>query len=832
MDKNTLNQLLTNAERSFRKQQYILARVELEKVISVFPENTKANELLAYISSNEGDQTLAFRFLDVACRDKNCSAEAMYYFGSMHLQQNQLRKAVVLFESSLEKAGDFFEALHELGVAQSILGEKTKALRYFKKALSLRKNSFQLLFNIAKTYDELKNYDLALKFYSKVNEINPSFALAWSNRGIVLNELNRFDEALNDFDKAIQIQPKFFEAFFNKSITYNELKLYELSLQACDQAVQINPEYAMAYSMKGRTLCELKQYEEALLNVGRAIELSPEDSEMWLSRAIVMISLQKYHDATQDINKAIDFNPKNDSAWSLKGLLHLLLADYQSANNFIEKALHINPLNAVAWFNKAQIFLETGQYELVLEPLKNALQLKPHIKYLRAYYTHSKLYMGYWEDLHEDIHEVLKKSINCEPAAPPLILSLLIDDPQQHLDAARMLSRDKYIEITGVLPNLNKYSHAKLRIGYFSADFKHHPVSLLTAELFELHNREKFEIIAFSLQDAKPNDPVRPRLIDAFDQFIDVSNKSERGIAQLSRNLEIDIAIDLGGHTIGSKTTIFSYRAAPIQISYIGYLGTMGVDYFDYLIADKTIIPLEAQKYYSEKIIYLPCYQVNDRKRKISGKGFTRKELGLPESGFVFACFNNSYKYQPTTFNSWMKILKAVEGSVLFLYASNTVFQENIKKEAQKRGIKPHRIVFGKRISSDEYLARYQVCDLFLDTLPYNAGATASDALWAGLPLLTLIGKSFPSRYAASLLVAMGLPELITYSQEEYELLAIDLATNPEKLRKIKIKLIRHRETTLLFDTPKFTKFLELAYTNIYNRYQANLPPENIFIEE
>jgi predicted O-linked N-acetylglucosamine transferase (SPINDLY family) len=303
-------------------------------------------------------------------------------------------------------------------------------------------------------------------------------------------------------------------------------------------------------------------------------------------------------------------------------------------------------------------------------------------------------------------------------------------------------------------------------------------------------------------------------------------------IAELARNLKIDIAVDLGGFTSNSRTGIFSYRAAPIQLSYIGYLGTMGAEYYDYLLADKTIVSTESQKFYSEKIAYLPSYQVNDRKRIISDRQFTRVELGLPENGFIFCCFNNNYKILPAMFDSWMRILNAVEGSVLFLYAENEWSKANLIQEASLRGIDSARLIFGAHIPTEEYLARYRVCDLFLDTFPYNAGTTASDALWVGLPVLTLMGQSFASRMAASLLNAIGLPELITNTQAEYETLAIELAMNHQKLRDIKLKLANNRLTTPLFDTPLFTKNLEAAYIKMMERYWADLGPENISTQE
>jgi predicted O-linked N-acetylglucosamine transferase (SPINDLY family) len=364
-------------------------------------------------------------------------------------------------------------------------------------------------------------------------------------------------------------------------------------------------------------------------------------------------------------------------------------------------------------------------------------------------------------------------------------------------------------------------------VGYFSADFKNHPVAFLAAQLFEIHDKSKFETYAFSLVNA--TDEMRGRLQLAFDHFIDTQIMSDIEVAQLSRSLAINIAVDLTGITASSRTGIFSYRAAPIQVNYLGYPGTMGADYMDYIVADKILIPPQSQQSYSEKIVYLPnSYQVNDRQRLISARQFTRQELGLPEHGFIFCCFNNNYKILPTTFEAWMRILKAVEGSTLWLFQDNTWAVENLKKEAQKQGVDAQRLVFAERLSLPEHLARYRQADLFLDTFPYNSHTTASDALWAGLPVLTLMGRSFASRVAASLLNAIGLAELITQTQEEYEALAIELAMNPIKLKDIKLRLANNRLNTPLFDTPLFAKNIESAYIKMYERYQADLRPDHI----
>ena len=434
-----------------------------------------------------------------------------------------------------------------------------------------------------------------------------------------------------------------------------------------------------------------------------------------------------------------------------------------------------------------------------------------------------------WLGISDCLENISKKVFANEKVSQPFLLLALSDDAVLHKKSAEINAQMnfQYNPVLGPIPKRPKKD--KIRIGYFSADFKNHPVAFLIAELIEIHDRGKFEIYAFSL--VMTTDEMRERLNGVFDHFIQVEGVSDFAIAQQARDLTIDIAIDLSGLTEGSRTGIFSYRAAPIQVNYLGYPGTMGADYIDYIIADKTLIPLESKSCYSEKVVYLPdSYQANDRKRSISERQFTRDELSLPENGFIFSCFNNNFKILPTTFTSWMRILKAVEGSVLWLFQDNPWVVDNLKKEASNHGIDASRLVFAGRMPLSEHLSRHRRADLFLDTFPYNAHTTASDALWAGLPVLTLMGRSFASRVAASLLNAVGLPELITSTQADYEVLAIELARNPKKLADIKLKLARNRLTTPLFDTPLFTKNLEVAYIKMIKRYQANLQPDHILV--
>ena len=354
----------------------------------------------------------------------------------------------------------------------------------------------------------------------------------------------------------------------------------------------------------------------------------------------------------------------------------------------------------------------------------------------------------------------------------------------------------------------------------------------MIAQLFELHDKTRFEIIGFSFGPHN-NDAMRVRLTAAFDQFIDVNALSDLAVAKLSRELAIDIAVDLKGYTQGGRPGIFALRAAPIQISYLGYPGTMAAEFIDYLIADFTLVPEHQRRQYAEKIIYLPnSYQVNDRTRPISEKVFTRTECGLPDAGFVFCCFNNNYKISPQVFASWMRILQQVPGSVLWLFQDNLEAVENLTATAVQQGVGAERLIFAERLPLPEHLARHRLADLFLDTSPCNAHTTASDALWAGLPLVTCLGEAFAGRVAASLLKAVGLPELITTGLVDYEKLAVALALNPEQLVNIRRKLSANRLNKPLFQTESFTRSIETAFMEIYDRYLNGLLPDDIVIKQ
>ena len=496
-----------------------------------------------------------------------------------------------------------------------------------------------------------------------------------------------------------------------------------------------------------------------------------------------------------------------------------------------DKAIACKPDDADGYVNRGHVLLKLKRREDALASFEAAIALKPDYEFLCSDVLHTKMRICEFSNIETEFAQISQRIMRGEKAGCPFHIIAISDSLEVQRKTAEIWIRKGH-PTHAALPSIpGRPPRERIRIGYFSADFCNHPIMDLMAELIEKHDRSRFELIAFSFGPER-NDKMRRRLMTSFESFIDVRNKSNKDVALLSRNLEVDIAVDLMGLHFGARTGIFALRAAPIQINYLGYTGTMGAEYIDYIIADPIVIPEESKQHYREKIVYLPnSYQVNDTKRSIADKAFTREELGLPPTGFVFCCFNRNFKITPHVFDCWMRILKQVEGSVLWLLEDDAKAASNLRMEASTRGVDATRLIFAEHIPADEHIARYRFAHLFLDTTPYNAHTTAGEALWAGLPVLTQIGTTFTGRVAASLLKAIGLPELITKSQSEYEARAIALALSPGELSAVKDKLARNRLTTPLFDTERYTRHLEAAYQAIYERYHAELPPDHIYVQ-
>jgi len=645
---------------------------------------------------------------------------------------------------------------------------------------------------------EGEDFSQAEQKFKQSLDLMPDRASTLTNLSATQIKLKKYSEARLAAEKAIQIESSNSEAYLNLGLVEKEFNRLESAVHYFDTALNLRPDYAEAWANKGLALYELKCFVEAITHFDRALSLKPDYAEVWSNKGITLYELHRLDEA---------------------------LVSY-------DKAISINPNYADAYFNCGNALRELHRLDEAILHFAKALSLKPSSDWVSGQLLYTKMKICDWSNLAHAINDLSKKVMANEKAVPPFALLAMNDHALLHKKSSEIYIQSEYPINSTLGPIPVHAEKEKIRVAYFSADFRNHAVAFLTAELFELHDRDKFEVFAFSLQKTPTRDEMNLRLRRGFDRYIDVDNMSDLEIALLARELEVDIAIDLTGLTQYSRAGIFSYRAAPIQVNWLGYPGTIGADFIDYIIADKNIIPESHQQFYAEKVVYLPdTYMVDDSKRVASSRRFTREEYGLPEDTFVFCCFNNDYKFNPRVLDSWSRILLETEQSILWISENNESFKTGIKIEFKKRGIDLTRIIFAQRVElMADHLARYALADLFLDTHPYNAHTTAVDSLKAGVPVLTLKGQSFASRVAASLLNAIRLPELIANTQEEYEALAIELAMNPIKLAEIKLRLVNNRLTTPLFDTPLFTKNLEVAYTKIYERYQNNLQPDHISI--
>jgi predicted O-linked N-acetylglucosamine transferase (SPINDLY family) len=596
------------------------------------------------------------------------------------------------------------------------------------------------------------------------------------------------------------------------------------------KATSINLSSAASFSNYGLISKRLNKPQQALENFGKALALNPNVAETWNNRGTVFNDLEDYQRAISDFDKAISLNGSYAEAYANKAKALSMLQRHLEALEVYDKALSIKPYLAEAWLGRGNAAYDLRRYDEAFAAYDRALSLKPDLEGVEGARLYTKVHLCRWDKLQEEIAHLATSVRSGKVSCGPFALLTLCDSADDHLRCAQAWVAAKNPPAPQPMWRGAIHAHDRIRLGYVSADFHRHATAHLMAELFELHDRTRFELHAFSTGPDDTSD-IRRRLVDSFDHFVACQDRSDAEVARAIAEAEIDILVDLKGFTKGARTNIFARRPAPIQVNYLGYPGTMAASYIDYIIGDQTLFAASGTAACSEKLVRLPhSYQPNDRKRSIADTSFGRPDFGLPADGFVFCCFNDNHKILPETFGCWMRILKAVEGSVLWLLAGNATAMGNLRKEAGIRGVDPSRLVFATRMEPPEHLARHHLADLFLDTLPYNAHTTASDALWAGLPVLTRIGEAFAGRVGASLLTAIGLPELIACTSHEYEGLAIELARNPGRLGAIKDKLKKNGSTAPLFDTVLFTKHIEAAYQAMYDRYQAGLPPDHIMV--
>ena len=714
----------------------------------------------------------------------------------MALQQQGLAaEAERLYAQILTVLPDHPGTLYNRGTALRDLGRPAEALESFGQALAIQPDFVVALNACGGVLRALRRFDEALARYDAALALAPEHPGFLYNRGLTLWQMRRFPEALAGFDRALAAHPDFAEALNNRGLALWTLKRSPEALASFDKALAINPNLADAWNNRGNALRDLEQPEAALASFDRALALSPDIAEIWNNRGGVLREMRRLDDAVASYDKALALNP--DLAEAL----------YNRGN--------------IAWTDRRQL-------EPALRDLERAAAIDPDSDYVRGDLLHLRLHGGDWRDFDEQLARINQGVRAGRRVIEPFAYQALCESPADLQACAEIYFRHRWPAAMPAATGQNR--SGKIRVGYVSGEFREQATAYLTAGLYECHDTEKFEIIAFD-NGGSDNSPTRRRLEAAFGKFVDISRLSDRDAAALVRAEEIDILVNLNGYFGAARMGIFALRPAPVQVNYLGFPGTLGAPCMDYIIADRSVIPEAEERFYTEQVVTLPdSYQANDSKRPV-GEAPARAAQGLPEQGFVFCNFNQSYKLTPAMFTVWMRILKQAPGSVLWLLESNPRFADNLRREAAQQGVAGERLVFAPKLAPDKHLERLRLADLFLDSLPYNAHTTASDALWVGLPLLTCRGTAFAGRVGASLLDAISLPELITEKLEDYQALAVRLANDDKAaLRAIRKKLVEKRTTMPLFDTARFTRHLEAAFIGMVEKTRRGEAPKGFAV--
>jgi len=696
---------------------------------------------------------------------------------------NQYSKAKDLYLDVIEKFPNNIKALHALKKLRSLHINKpinTNKSKGFSDLLQKYNN--QEFKNVIKKADEL------IKIYPNENDLH-------NIQGASNAALGMFDKAIECYEKILKINPNSAIAYFNIAVMYDKLKSPKYAIKNYKNATKIKSDYADAHNNMGSAYKELNDFDRAL----------------------------------NAYQKATLIQPNHAFAYNNMGNIYKDKGDHKKAIDAFEKAILFKKNYMEAFINLGDALKDIGKNTEAILVYDKVLEIQPANEKVIAHRNFLLRLICEWEKIEKDTAKISKLGIH-EGDVGPFTVMTLEDSPERHKLRAVAHTEKKFPR-----RKLQEYNHPKakknhIRIGYMSSDFKTHPVAFLIAKIIENHNKKQFKVYGYSIGPVVI-DEMNIRLQKAFDVYKEIGHETDEQIATTIQKDNIDILIDLNGHTKDRRTGVLCLRPASIQINYLGFPGTMGADYIDYIIADKILIPDKFENFYSENIIRLPhSYMPTDNTRIISNKPISRKEQGLPEDGIVFCCFNNSYKISSIEFDIWMLIVGRIDNSVLWLNIKNKLVRENICRAAQIRGIDPSRIIFANSLPMEEHLARYALADIFLDTFNFNAHTTASEALWAGLPVVTKLGKSFAARVAGSLLSAVGLDELITHTELEYEELILELALNPKKLKKIKHKLNKNKITEPLFDTELYISHIEQSYLKAYDNYLLGNNTVNINI--
>jgi len=752
-----------------------------------------------------------------------------FVLGAANASLNRLDDSIANYRRGLALNPDYAEGHFNLANVLEQNGALDEAVASFEKVIALRPDYTAAHYNLGVVLQNKGEFDKAAVHYRMALAQNPDYAEAHNNLGAVLQAGGDLFSAQSHFIRAVEINPDYAEAHNNLGGSYQRLGAREDALASFARAFACQPDYAEAYYNHASALRSGGELAEAAAGFAKALEVKPDYADAHNGLGVVLKEQGALDDAIAQFSRVLELDPGHAEAHNNLGVALESKGDSdESATHYI-RAVEINPDYADAHNNLGLALQNSDAIDESVASYENALAIKPDHHVARTMKLHQQAHMCDWTAMREDAALIPKLGVEGD-SVPPFAMLVMDDDPGRNLLRAERHALEKFDRRALPASAQPKAPSERLRIGYFSADFHNHATMHLMVRLFAVHDRENFEIYAYSF-GPDTGDEMRKRVVATVDRFRDVSDATDEAVARLAREDAIDIAVDLKGYTQDARPNIFAYRAAPVQISYLGYPGTLGAPFMDYIVADDMVIPPAQRHNYSEKIITLPnCYQINDNRRAISERAMKRSEFGLPDDAFVFCCFNANYKITPDVFDIWMRLLNRIEGSVLWLLKSNEWAEGRLHAEAEARGVDRHRIVFAERVDQHEHLARCRLADLFLDTFACNAHTTASDALWAGLPLVTRPGQGFPARVAASLLRAVGLPDLITATDADYETLACELASRPDRLRAVRERLVENRTTEPLFNTELTARHLEEAYRQAHKLYSDGEIPAHITV--
>lgn len=825
------NELVTIAHQRVRTNQILEAINCLRDGLELLPWRSRIKVELIGLLLAAQEINEAEKLINQARGERPESYDLLLYFSMIARIRGDLNQAKKILLRLIEIKPKNYDVLMQLGTVFGEAGELEAALGYFRHAGSINPGMIESRIKEAETLQRLSRHRESIDIYDNLISQDPRNAGLFINKGLALDCLGRYEDAIQSYKYAISIDAKRIEVWSNLSATYLTLKRYRESLIAADQALQIDEKYSSAWSNRSAALYFLNQFSDSLVSADKAIEFNSSNHSAWLNRSNVLHRINQLEDALFSVEQALKINPSYIEALYAKGGILATQKNHLGAICCFRQAIAIDPNYGLAWTALGLSLHARKQYGSAKDAFLRALKLNSEIDYLPGYLLNSKMQCCDWEN-YSGLLEMIRAEVELgRRVIMPFTALAVFDDPRLQHKVSRIYGAHLYPESVEIVKSPKKSESGRIKVGYFSADFGEHPVAYLVSQLFEVHDRTKFEIFGFSI-NRHPDSTIRERIKKGFDHFYDVAEESDENARVIARDLNLHIAVDLTGYTASSRTGIFTPRIAPIQVNYLGYPGTLGVNYFDYVIVDRTIHQIEFAESFSEKIVILPnCYQPNDLKRQIVPRSLSRADCGLPEQGFVFCCFNNNFKINPHVYDVWMEILRRCPGAVLWLFQDSAEAASNLIAETDKRGVDSRRIVFAPRAAHITHLSRYHLADLFLDTFPYNAHTTASDSLWAGTPVLTIQGNSFAGRVAMSLLEGVGLGVLVAHNETEYIELATELAHNPSKLKSYKEALDVEKRSLALFDIYSYTKSFENALLAMVERLDKGEPLGNITIE-